>query len=100
MNPNYIPFEKRYTKYRIINYGKPYTNYTKYILASNIDDVAIIYIDNQPCLDSRDIQNTPVEQLPFFIEIHHTPQSGKSKIETIMKSHELDNLIAKYICRC
>ena len=100
MNPDYIPFEKRYIKYRIINYGKPYTDYTKYTLANNIDDVAVIYIDNQPCLGSHDIQKTPVEELPHFIEIHHTPESGKSKIETIMKSCDLDNLIGKYICRC
>lgn len=96
---NYIPFTNRYVKYRLINYGKPYTDYTKYILATNSDEVSIIYIDNHPCVDSHDIQTIDSDELPYFVEIHYTPESGKSRIETIMKSCELNNLMSKYICK-
>ena len=93
----YIPFEKRYIKYRLINYGQPYKNYTKYILATNTDSIQTIYIDNEPCVDSQTMQTMNEFDLPHYIEIHYLPESGKPKLETIMKSHELDTLISKYI---
>jgi len=44
------PFENRYKTYRILHYGKPYSNYKTYTLKNNTlnkDNVLAIYIDNQ-----------------------------------------------------
>ena len=49
---NSLPFESRYKKYRILNYGKPYTNYRSYNVKyhpENITNILAIYVDNQAC---------------------------------------------------
>jgi len=91
----YIPFQKRYTKYRLLNYGKPYTDYTKYTLKPNPDNVEFIYIDNNPCIEITLQHNIENEQLPFYVEIHY---NCGNIFENIFKNHELDTLIQKYIC--
>ncbi len=52
MSKNPLPFESRYKRFRILNYGKPYTNYKTYNLKHNHENttnIYAIYVDNQPC---------------------------------------------------
>ena len=96
MNNSYIPFTNRYIMYKILNYGKPYTNYTTYKPIDNPECIETIYVDNQSCTT---LEYYPPEQngnIPYYVEIHYTKSSGKKKIETILKNHEIDSLIAKY----
>ena len=90
----YTPFTKRYTMYKILNYGKPYTNYTTYKPLENIEHIETIYVDNKPCIDDKNLQIL-TNNLPYYIEIHYTKQSGKSYLETIMLEQDIAHLIAK-----
>ena len=102
-----LPFEKRYTLYKLLNYGKPYNNYSTYKPISNNDEIETIYVDNQTC-DIRlnnvgygvsanyvDVEND-IENQHYYVEIHYTTKSNKKKFETIMKYCEIDKLINKY----
>jgi hypothetical protein len=49
---NLLPFENRYKQHRILNYGKPYTNYRSYNIKYNSENktnILAIYVDNQVC---------------------------------------------------
>ena len=49
---NSLPFETRYKKFRILNFGKPYTNYKTYNIKyhpENKTNIFAIYVDNQKC---------------------------------------------------
>ena len=91
----YLPFTKRYVMHKILNYGKPYTNYTTYKPIENTDNIETIYVDNQSCSEN-DKLNISSNNCQYYVEIHYTKASKKRKYETIMKSHEIDTLLEKY----
>ena len=83
---NSLPFENRYKTFRILNYGKPYTNYKTYNIQyhpENKTNILAIYIDNQSCNNiptNKSLlcsinENTALllTQLlnKFFVEIHY-----------------------------
>jgi len=103
----YIPFTKRYILHKIINYGKPYSDYTTYKPIENSDNIETIYVDNQSCCNNTFPTTTkPIGHQPsmlnnvqnniYYVEIHYTKESKKKKFETIMKNHEIDTLLEKY----
>jgi hypothetical protein len=95
----YIPFENRYIMYKILNYGKSYSNYTTYKLFNKKDDdIETIYIDNQTCITPDKEIEFNLQNLPYYVEIHYNKTSGKNKFETIMKKHEIYTLLEKYFC--
>ena len=61
---NLLPFENRYKQHRILNYGKPYTNYRSYNIKYNSENktnILAIYVDNQICNNNatnKSITNT------------------------------------------
>lgn len=73
-------------------------NYTIYNIINNKDNIAIIYVDKTPCIDNQIDSVTP-ENIPYYVEIHHTPSSNIPKFETILKNYEIDTLINKYGCK-
>jgi hypothetical protein len=107
------PFENRYKTYRILNYGKPYSNYNTYNIQYHPDNktnILAIYIDRQPCnniptnksLLSNSIpnENTALLQTKllkkYYVEIHYIPEENKPKLEYIMTENDIDDLISKY----
>ena len=110
---NSFPFENRYKTYRILNYGKPYSNYKTYNIKyhpSNTNNILAIYVDNQPCnniptnksLLSNSVadENTALLQTKllkkYYVEIHYTPEENKPKLEYIMTENDINELISKY----
>jgi hypothetical protein len=110
---NLFPFENRYKTYRILNYGKPYSNYKTYNIKyhpENKTNILAIYVDNQSCnniptnksLLSNSIadENTALLQTSllkkFYVEIHYTPEENKPKLEYIMTENDINELISKY----
>lgn len=86
--------------HKILNYGKPYTNYTTYKPIENTDNIETIYVDNQSCNSNNCTQNycedISYQDISYYVEIHYTKASKKRKYETILKSHEIDILLEKY----
>jgi len=88
-----FPFESRYKMQTILNYGKPYSNYSSYNIMINDDSIKTIYVDNIPC------STLFTNDLPFYVEIHYTPESNKPILETVLHESELNNLLSKYGCK-
>ena len=106
MSTKTLPFDSRYIKERILNYGKPYTNYKTYqiinekLLKINIDDndndnIKIIYVDNKSC--SHNCTKLFTSNLSYYVEIHYTLESKLPILETIMKKYEIEELLEKTI---
>ena len=110
---NSHPFENRYKTYRILNYGKPYSNYKTYNIRyhpDNTTNILAIYIDNKPCnniptnkslLSTNNVnENTALLQTKliskYFVEIHYIPEENKPILEYIMTENDIDELIYKY----
>ena len=110
---NSYPFENRYKTYRILNYGKPYSNYKTYNIKYhpvNTTHILAIYVDNQSCnniptnksLLSNSVadENTALLQSKllkkYYVEIHYTPEENKPKLEYIMTENDINELISKY----
>ena len=105
---NIFPFENRYKTYRILNYGKPYTNYKKYNIRyhpSNNTNILSIYIDNATCNNiptNKGLVNENTSLLStqllkkYFVEIHYTPEENKPILEYIMTEYDIDDLLSKY----
>lgn len=120
---NSLPFENRYKKHRILNYGKPYTNYRSYNIKyhpENKTNILAIYVDNQPCnntatnkssnisninnekqqllnkLKEPNILNNINTQNKYFVEIHYTLEENKPKLEYIMIQSDINELLSKY----
>ena len=110
---NYFPFENRYKTYRIINYGKPYSNYKTYNIRyhpENTTNILAIYVDNQTCnnvptnksLLTTSIvdENTALLQTKllkkYFVEIHYTSEENKPILEYIMTESDVNELLSKY----
>ena len=109
------PFESRYKKFRILNYGKPYSNYKTYdvkLHPNNRTNILAIYVDNKTC------NNIPTNKLlsllcdidentsllstnllnKYFVEIHYTPEQNKPNLEYIMTENDVNELLSKYGC--
>jgi hypothetical protein len=110
---NSFPFENRYKTYRILNYGKPYSNYKSYNIKyhpENKTNILAIYVDNQSCnniptnksLLSNSVpdENTALLQTSllkkYYVEIHYTPEENKPNLEYIMTDNDINDLISKY----
>ena len=120
---NSLPFENRYKKHRILNYGKPYTNYRSYNVKYHLENktnILAIYVDNQVCNNiatnkSSNISNMNNEkqqllnklkepntsdntkiEYKYYVEIHYTPEENKPKLEYIMTENDINDLISKY----
>ena len=110
---NTLPFENRYKTYRILNYGKPYSNYKTYHIqnhSANKTNIFAIYVDTQTCnniptnksLLSTSVpdENTALLQTKLnpkhFVEIHYTPETNKPKLEYIMTETDINDLLDKY----
>ena len=114
---NSFPFDNRYKTFRILNYGKPYTNYKTYNIKyhpENKTNILAIYVDNQECnniatnkslLSTNKIDektsllcNTINTKLipTYFVEIHYTPEQNKPKLEYIMTESDICELLSKY----
>ena len=110
---NTTPFANRYKTFRILNYGKPYTNYKTYNIKyhpENKTNILAIYVDNQKCnniptnksLLSNSIadENTALLSTKllskYFVEIHYTPEQNKPKLEYIMTESDINELLRKY----
>lgn len=108
-----FPFENRYKTYRILNYGKPYTNYKTYNIQyhpANTTNISEIYVDNQTCnniptnkslFSNNNIdENTALLQTKliskYFVEIHYVPEEKKPKLEYIMTDYDINELLSKY----
>ena len=108
------PFDNRYKTYRIINYGKKYTNYKTYNVKhhpNNTSNILTIYVDNQKCnniptnksllsCSNGSNEKTALLQSKFlnkyFVEIHYTPEENKPKLEYIMTDTDIIGLLSKY----
>ena len=112
---NSLPFENRYKTFRILNYGKPYTNYKTYNIKyhpQNKTNILAIYIDNQTCnniptnksLLSNNTKNADENTAllstkllkKYYVEIHYIPEEHKPKLEYIMTENDINDLISKY----
>jgi hypothetical protein len=120
---NSLPFESRYKKYRILNFGKPYTNYRSYNVKyhpENKTNILAIYVDNQVCnnvatnkssniinmnnekqqllnklKEPNTSDNTKIEY-KYYVEIHYTLEQHKPKLEYIMAQSDINELLSKY----
>ena len=110
---NTMPFENRYKTFRILNYGKPYTNYKTYNIKyhpENKTNIFAIYVDNQKCNNiptnkSLLSTNNPDENTAllstkllskYYVEIHYTPEEKKPNLEYIMTENDINELLTKY----
>ena len=113
---NSFPFENRYKTYRILNYGKTYSNYKSYNIKyhpENTTNILAIYVDNQNCnniptnkallanSNSNSVdENTALLQTKllkkYYVEIHYTPEENKPKLEYIMTENDINDLLSKY----
>ena len=108
---NTFPFENRYKKYCILNYGKPYTNYKTYNIKNhpeNKTNILAIYIDNQTCnniptnkslLCNSDNPQTLISTKlinKYFVEIHYNLEEHKPILEYIMTEYDINELLSKY----
>ena len=102
------PFESRYKTFRILNYGKPYTNYKTFNIKYhpvNTSNIMAIYVDNQKCnniptnkslLDEKKALLTIQNSEKYFVEIHYISEENKPKLEYIMTKDDINNLLCKY----
>jgi hypothetical protein len=108
-----LPFDNRYKTFRILNYGKPYTNYKTYNVKyhpENKTNILAIYVDNQECNntatnkslfstnkidETTSLLNTKLIHT-YFVEIHYIPEEKKPKLEYIMTELEIIELLSKY----
>jgi hypothetical protein len=114
---NSYPFENRYRTFRILNYGKPYSNYKTYNIQhhpENKTNILAIYVDNQPCnttqnnktksraitettsLLQNNLQSTLHTVTKYFVEIHYTPEQNKDKLDYIMTESDISELLSLY----
>ena len=113
-----LPFESRYIKERILNYGIAYTNYKTYQIINinsyiknneynennknnkiqeNSKKIKTIYVDNKSCSYNFTKLFTPTSNLSYYVEIHYTLESKLPVLETIMKENEITELLGKYV---
>lgn len=108
-----LPFENRYKAFRILNYGKPYTNYKTYNIKYHLDNttnILAIYVDNNTCnkiptnkavlCDIDENTELLLSEYKFvnkyFVEIHYIPEEKKPILEYIMTEYDINVLLSKY----
>lgn len=101
-----LPFESRYIKERILNYGIAYTNYKTYQILNvniyskntqNYEKIKTIYVDNKSCSYNFTKLFTPTSNLSYYVEIHYSLETKLPVLETIMKDYEIKELLEKYV---
>jgi len=113
-----LPFESRYIKERILNYGIAYSNYKTYQILNNnsysknneyneynknnkiqenSEKIKTIYVDNKSCSYNFTKLFTPTSNLSYYVEIHYTLESKLPVLETFMKDYEIKKLLEKYV---
>jgi hypothetical protein len=113
-----LPFESRYIKERILNYGIAYSNYKTYQIINinsyskkneynennkynkvpeNSEKIKTIYVDNKSCSYNFTKLFTPISNLSYYVEIHYTLESKLPVLEIIMKETEITELLSKYV---
>jgi hypothetical protein len=116
-----LPFESRYIKERILNYGIAYTNYKTYQIINinsysknneynknnknnknnkiqeNSEKIKTIYVDNISCSYNFTKLFIPTSNLSYYVEIHYTLDSKLPVLETFMKDYEIKELLEKYV---
>ena len=113
-----LPFESRYIKERILNYGIAYSNYKTYQIINNnsyskkneyneknkynkipenSEKIKTIYVDNKSCSYNFTKLFTPTSNLSYYVEIHYTLESKLPVLEIIMKETEITELLSKYV---
>jgi hypothetical protein len=111
---NSTPFENRYKTFRILNFGKPYTNYKTYNVKYHLENktnIFAIYVDNQKCMNiptnkSLLTTTTNIDEKTallhtkllnkYYVEIHYIPEEKKPKLEYIMTEYDINELLSKY----
>jgi hypothetical protein len=93
----YIPFQELMKSkiHKIVNYGKPYSNYTCFPLIENADSVMCIYVDKEP----NKVDKLDDTQNQYYVEIYFTPSANKPPQKIIMTNREIDTFIEKYGCK-
>lgn len=106
-----LPFENRYKKFRILNYGTPYTNYKTYDVKhhpQNTTNILSIYVDNQTCnkiptnksllcdIDENTYLLSTQLINKYYVEIHYGPEQNKPILEYIMSENDITDLLYKY----
>lgn len=103
--PVYLPFQnlQKAVLYKILNYGKPYSNFISYLIPENDEYIAKIYVDAEPDTIFNPDGSVPEvideSRIPHKVEIHYTPESGKPITYCVLKSVEIDKLVSKYGCK-
>ena len=104
------PFENRYKTFRILNYGKPYSNYKTFNIkyhSENTSNIRAIYVDNKMCnhiptnkslLDENTALLSTSHIEKYFVEIHYIPEENKPILEYIMTKEDIIHLLSKYGC--
>jgi hypothetical protein len=105
-NPSkYIPFQSliKAKVYRILNYGRPYDNYSHFRMSDNPELITDIYIDSEPytmlSLDGSVPSVIDDSCIPYQIEILYTKESNKPMRTCIRSKADIDALLAKYGCK-
>jgi hypothetical protein len=101
----YLPFQDLHKAklYKILNYGKSYSNYIQYKLADNQEHIKNIYVDRTPHTIFNPDGSVPEvideDRISYQVEIHYTPESNKPIKSCILKSIDIDNMVSKYGCK-
>ena len=107
------PFENRYKTFRILNYGKSYTNYKTYNVKYHLENktnIFAIYVDNQKCnkiptnmsllttsnIDEKTALLHTKLLNKYYVEIHYNLEENKPKLEYIMTEYDINELLSKY----
>ena len=91
---NYIPFQNlaKVKIYKLLNYGKSYSNYTSFKMIDNLDGVICVYVDKEP----YKVNNLDDTKTQYHVEIHFTPHVNKPPQKIILTNQEIDTIIEKY----
>jgi len=88
---NSYPFENRYRTFRILNYGKPYSNYKTYNIQHHPENKT-----ETTSLLQNNLQSTLHAVTKYFVEIHYTPEQNKDKLDYIMTESDISELLSLY----
>ena len=92
----YIPFQElpKAKLYKILHYGKHYSNYCTYMFHTNIDGLKCIYVDNEPCSST----DKSIDSI-YYTELHYNDELMLEPIRKIMLGDEVDAILETYGCR-
>jgi hypothetical protein len=96
-NQCYIPFQEqsKCIIYKILHYGQSYFNYNTYLIAKNSDNIDCIYIDNEPCLPSQDMDTKL-----YMVEIHYKTGTQTTSFKSYqLTNKEISKILGFYGCK-